>query len=657
MRDKLFDACFLGAYGENDDIVERLLTEFIRDHVFWRRNFHPDDQPPIGTMARHQPEYQAFVGDMRRELHKLSAQLKHSVPFYNPRYIGHMASDLLLPGLLAQLITTFYNPNNVVEEAAPVTLGMEAEVGLQLAEMLGFNVHSEREPRAWGHLTSGGTLANFESLWMTRAVRLFPLVLSGLSAAEREELQLPPEWRDIAAEGDSWSLVNRSMEDVIELRQHLMKALERLDAPARARLYSRLHEESPDTLGEAVTHRRHDLAPGVVIVPSTAHYSWVKGMKLLGLGSGQLWSVPTQANMRMDTEALDESLALAYAKRIPVLAVVGVLGTTEFGTIDPIHKIVGLRDKWRRKGLEFCVHVDAAWGGYMASLFRNEDGSLRKREHIRESFRYFPSPDVYSAFGALAAVDTVTVDPHKLGYLPYGAGAFVARNRGILDFVSQEAAYLFDTNEGHDAVDPQHFRRLSQFALEGSKPGAVAAGVYVAHKVLPLNHAHFGRIPAHTIAASEYFYDHIDEYAETLRGIAHLILVMEPDTNLVCLAFNPQGNKSAAHMNAFARKVYANLKVDKSVPVQSKEFIGSCTTVFRKTLKEDAVRELCTRLDLDQATFVAEVTDADAQADGLFVFRHTLMNPWLMETDENGQNYIDRYLVYLVDLIKKTYLL
>jgi len=51
------------------------------------------------------------------------------------------------------------------------------------------------------------------------------------------------------------------------------------------------------------------------------------------------------------------------------------------------------------------------------------------------------------------------------------------------------------------------------------------------------------------------------------------------------------------------------------------------------------------------------VTDPDAQADGLFVFRHTLMNPWLMETDENGQNYIDRYLVYLVDLIKKTYLL
>ena len=75
---------------------------------------------------------------MRRELHQLSAALKKSVPFHSPRYIGHMASDLLLPGLAAQILTLPYNPNNVSEDAAPVTVELEVQVGLQLAGMLGY---------------------------------------------------------------------------------------------------------------------------------------------------------------------------------------------------------------------------------------------------------------------------------------------------------------------------------------------------------------------------------------------------------------------------------------------------------------------------------------------------------------------------------------
>ena len=114
-------AAFLGPYGENDELLERLVVEFLRDHVFWRRNFHPEDPPAIPTRARFDPAHHAFEARMRRELHALSAALKRSVPFHSPRYIGHMASDLLLPGLIAQIVTLPYNPNNVVEDAAPVT--------------------------------------------------------------------------------------------------------------------------------------------------------------------------------------------------------------------------------------------------------------------------------------------------------------------------------------------------------------------------------------------------------------------------------------------------------------------------------------------------------------------------------------------------------
>src|SRR3569833_3132861 len=119
---------FLGAYGENTDLLEKVLLELLRDHVFWRRNFHPDDEPGITTLAQHQPDYLRSVAQMKQELHRLTARLKHSVPFFHPRYIGRMSSDLLLPGLIAQLVATLYNPNDIAQEAAPVTVDMELDV-------------------------------------------------------------------------------------------------------------------------------------------------------------------------------------------------------------------------------------------------------------------------------------------------------------------------------------------------------------------------------------------------------------------------------------------------------------------------------------------------------------------------------------------------
>lgn len=53
---------FLGPAAENDQLLESLVTEFLRDHAFWRRNFHPEDgfrisagpaTGPTSWMPRH----------------------------------------------------------------------------------------------------------------------------------------------------------------------------------------------------------------------------------------------------------------------------------------------------------------------------------------------------------------------------------------------------------------------------------------------------------------------------------------------------------------------------------------------------------------------------------------------------------------------------
>lgn len=65
-------------------------------------------------------------------------------------------------------------------------------------------------------------------------------------------------------------------------------------------------------------------------------------MKMLGLGRGQLELLP-EKSMRLDLVALDETLQRCQRERQPVLMVVTVLGSTEYGTIDPVDGVVAAR--------------------------------------------------------------------------------------------------------------------------------------------------------------------------------------------------------------------------------------------------------------------------------------------------------------------------
>ncbi|HMB92585.1 MAG TPA: pyridoxal-dependent decarboxylase [Rhodothermales bacterium] len=649
MSDPKLEPCFLGPYGENNDLFEKLLVEFMRDHIYWRRNFHPEDPPVISTLAAHQPHYEAFVGRMRRELHVLSAALKRSVPFFSPRYMGHMVSDLLIPGLLAEMITLPYNPNNVVDEAAPVTLDLELEVGLQLAQMLGY-AYDERDPDcAFGYLTSGGTVANYQALRTFLALKLYPMAVQ--AGCKNSKIDFAWKGRSILDHTD-WELANLSIDEVLHLYDTLAQELDKLEDQHRShRILKSIQQERAESLGLFEFHQRHpDCPPPVVLVPVTAHYSWQKSMKLMGLGTSHL-HVVSENRMRMDSRVLDDLLAEYLEQRQPVLAVVGVLGTTEFGTLDPIHRIVAARDKWHRRGLAFSVHVDAAWGGYLASIFRHPDGTLRPWESVSADFHYFPSREVYDSIAGLAETDSATIDPHKLGYIPYGAGAYICRNQRMMDLLAQDAVYVFDMREEASGFKPK-FRSLGKYIMEGSKSGASAAAVWVTHRTMPLDHEHFGLLPATTIRATEQFWNAIHLLTDRVADIAHVIVPFEPDSNLICLTFNPVDNRSLARMNAFVSRVYKHLRVDRDGPLQIKQFFGSTTRLFPDALGPGDTERILGQLNIAPDSLMEDPDDTAYAADSILILRHTLMNPWL--TDErNGINYVELYCAYLEQLIRE----
>jgi len=642
-------ACFLGPSAENDRLLEELLLEFVRDHCYWRRNFHPEDGPVVPASARYSPDYLEFLSRTRTELQKLSAELKRAVPFFHPRYVGHMSSDLLLPGLVAKILTTLYNPNNVSEEAAPITLEKELEVGLQLARMLGFSTDGSRSPCAWGHLTSGGTVANYEALWNFRSVKFYPIALAAAARSLGFDPGKPGPRGKRLSEYTKWELLNLGLDETIALRRLVADELratgDRRDFAAMARAVRAERIETRGTAGFFLEHR--DLRPPRVLVSTAAHYSWEKGMKVLGFGTENLLRVAVDDHMRMDVAHLEHILDTELSAGSPVLAVIGVLGTTEFGTIDPIHAIVEARDRWRARGCDFGIHADAAWGGYLAALFRDASGALRPREEMRASFTWFPSEIVHRSFAALGECDSVTIDPHKLGYVPYAAGAFIARNRDVVDFLVQRAAYVFDLGEAETRVDPSRkLRNLGQYILEGSKSGAAAAAVHVTHQVLPLHADGFGRLLRRTVRSAEQFHERARATAERWKDRLRLVVPFETDTNVVCLGLNPAGNRSLAVMNRFSREVFGAMKVDPRQPVQVKSFIGSYTSLLKETTPREQAARILDELGIDPDTFRLLPDDPAREADHIFLLRHTLMNPWLLAAP-GGESYVDRYWTWL----------
>jgi glutamate/tyrosine decarboxylase-like PLP-dependent enzyme len=634
MSDPSLYPCFLGPYGENDELLERLVVEFLRDHVYWRRNVHPEDPPAIPTGARLRPDYQDFEARLRRELHGLSAALKRSVPFHSPRYLGHMVSDLALPGLAAHWLALPYNPNNVSEDAAPVTIDLELRAGLQLARMLGYCDDTRREDCAFGYLSSGGTTANFQALRLALALKAFPVALRAVA----------PPGLDLPA--DDWAAFNLSPRAGIGLLDAWQRWLAGLAPTARRGWQRRLQDERVEQLGLVDFFARHaGLSPPVVLAPVTAHYSWSKGMKLLGLGREHLLQV-AESGMRLDARELDSMLTRLRSQRRPVLMTVAVLGSTEFGTIDPVHQILASRERAAAAGLGFSVHVDAAWGGYLATLFRTPAGELRPLTEMRREFADFPSTCTHAAVAALGGADSITVDPHKLGYLPFGAGAFLCRDQRAMDLLAEDADYVFSAAGRDDYFE--RFRKLGRFTLEGSKSGAVAAAVYVTHRVLPLDHANFGRIAAETIRSTAAFVRRAERFATEMEGLLEVCVPYAPDSNLVCLALNPAGNRDVAVANAFVRRLHDALRCEPSQAVQSREFFGSMTTLRPEALGEADMVRVLSSLGLDPQSLLPEHEGADRLA----ILRHTLMNPYL-EDAANGISYIDRYFEYLGRLARE----
>ena len=239
----------------------------------------------------------------------------------------------------------------------------------------------------------------------------------------------------------------------------------------------------------------HELLPQtpapVMLVPATAHYSWPRGAGLTGIGIQQMWPVHVDLEGRMSMIDLRRKLDRCLNEKRPVVMVVAVIGSTRESAVDPIADIVAIRDEYREMGLDFAIHADAAWGGYFAAMLRPSklDGQA--------SPEYRLSDFVEHHFDALKYADTITVDPHKAGFIPYPAGALCYRNNLMPGLISVVAEIV---SHGGSAMT------MGACALAGSSPGASTTSVYLSHLCIPTNKDGYGHLLGRCVFNAKRFY-------------------------------------------------------------------------------------------------------------------------------------------------------
>ncbi len=421
-------------------LAEARISEMIRDFLS-TANFSSSIDFKVLVERFLESSIPEELGDVADYLDRLQDDVvSHSTRTSSPRFIGHMTSALPcfmrpLAGLMAAM-----NQNVVKIETSKAFTPLERQT-LSMIHRLIFNrsddfydEHVQSQESTLGIITSGGTLANITALWCARNRGLGPQ--DGFDGVQSE--------------------------------------------------------------GLAAALRFYGYDGAVIIGSNSMHYSFDKAADVLGIGNRHLIKVPTDRHNGLDVAALREKVKECRLLRQLIIAIVGVAGTTETGSIDPLSEIAEVA---REAGAHF--HVDAAWAGPL----------LFSRRHKHQ-------------LTGIEQADSVTIDGHKQLYVPMGLGMCIFRGPQLAKSIEKEARYIARPS----SVD------LGKRALEGSRPGTVL----FLHAALDIiGHSGYEILLDEGVRKTRYL-------ADSILSRPEFELLLEPTINILVYRYLPEQYRKLA---------------------------------------------------------------------------------------------------------------
>ncbi len=212
------------------------------------------------------------------------------------------------------------------------------------------------------------------------------------------------------------------------------------------------------TARDAKAIRPKDIERSVIYLSQQTHHSVQKAIRIAGLNECILRYVEMDAGCRMQVDELENVIRNDKENGLNPFLIVASAGTTDVGAVDPLESIGDIAS-----ANNLWLHVDAAYGGF----FILTDEGKQKLAGIEKA-------------------DSVSIDPHKGLFLPYGLGAVIVKDmESLRNSHYYLATYLQDAQGPADETSPsdlspeltKHFRGLRfwlPLKLLGTKPFTAA---------------------------------------------------------------------------------------------------------------------------------------------------------------------------------------
>ncbi len=566
-KDVALKSLFLGPQAENAAWLAEQCNMIVDHWVDWRRSQFAADGEAISEADREAPLFLERQREVQSRLAALLRDLDSESPKFTPRFLGHMTSELALPALLAHIAVLLHNPNLTSKEVSVVTTRLEREAICCLLEILGMP-----ESLGRGHFTSGGTMANFEAVWRS-LYRLDRVTALGLRMVQHDSMTVA-QFKGVGARSWEWfdEQAERLAPDALDDYSFLVLGPHRFAVEY-----------------EKITGSRY--VPPIVLVPASRHFSWPKAVTLLGLGRDSLLEIPLDGNGRLSVPDFAATLSRVHAERKTVLMAVTVAGATGTGAVDPVDRIQDLLDDHRdRTGEDVWHHVDAAYGGYFCSLTRGPTGAGLSEE-------------VYRSLQGVGRADSVTIDPHKLGFVPYSCGTILTRDERRYRCPSFDAPYLIAGNGG-----------AWQSTLEGSRAATGAVATWMACKTVGAEG--YARILQRSLAATNTL------LIELARAGDEVSMAGPADLNLLCFFLARKG-EALSSCNRRTEECFRNFQASPNFSVSKTELSLSdyarhaCFSLVGKRIETDDDKITCLRVVLMNPFFSTQ--EAAVRYESLFV--------------------------------------
>ena len=301
-----------------------------------------------------------------------------------------------------------------------------------------------------------------------------------------------------------------------------------------------------------------DFLSGTLYLSEETHLSVAKAARIAGFPERNLRWIPVDERCRLIPGRLEAAIAEDRTRGLHPFLIVANIGTTNTGAIDPLPEILDIAARER-----LWVHADAAYGGF----FRLAPGGAALMEGIERC-------------------DSITLDPHKGLFLPYGTGCLLVRDPATLRRAhGGQAGYLQDVSASAGEVN------FTDISPELSRD---FRGLRV---WLP--------IQLHGLSA---FRDQLREKLELaqwafeeLRGEPFLEMLDEPQLSVVAFTCRPSRGDPNAAGAELLRRVNARRRVFlSSTTLRGRYILRICVLSFRThrervreavlTLKEEARR-------------------------------------------------------------------